>query len=485
MTVLALLWLLAAVVVRAQVAAEDNLAAGVAESAASNNGSTAQQYILLYPGYTSTQLQEKCQALNCIRIFQGVVQGIVVNIDPAAATTLSAEDPALQGLTPNVQVTVSQAAPAPEPQAAAEAPPGVAPPPGVQPYYVRPVPYWLNRISQASLPLNNMSYSPLNNCTGVRMYMLDSGVRSTHMEFRVAGNPLYTRILPGYTVSSIRSRNSSQSGSSSINFQDQSDCNGHGTHVASLAGGLYSGVCNGANLVPVRAIDCSGAADIVSIVEALDWIVEDAANYTDTPIVINMSVGTEQVNDVLQSAVNNTVSMFNLSIVAAAGNSGTDSCVNTPARSVYVVTVSASNITDGRPSYSNFGRCTSVYAPGDHILAAGFACDTCGAVLSGTSMATPIVSGISAMYMAENAMQGVKTTWGMVVDFINAAYYRNPATNIRIAQLPPLGKSIADRGDCSTFLNQIVPYCNANPGAGNVAPALGPTASNYQAKLNR
>lgn len=449
----------------------------VAEEGAATNGSqtTDSQYILLYPGFTASQLQEKCVALSCSRIFQGVIQGIVVSIDPASASSLSVNDPQLAGLTPNIQVTLNQLSPeTPAPEAEAESAPSPE-----RPYYDRPLPWWLDRLDQAALPLDGQ-FNKLNNCSGMRIYVLDSGIRSTHMEFRVAGNPLFTRVLPGYTVSSLRARNSS----STINFQDQSDCCGHGTHVSSLAAGLYSGVCTEANIVPVRALDCGGQADIISLVEALDWITEDRANYTDIPVIINMSVGTEVVNDVLQAAVNNTVNLFNISIVAAAGNAGSDSCVNTPGRSVYVVTVGASNITDGRPYYSNFGRCVSLYAPGDHITAAGYTCDTCPLVLSGTSMATPLVTGVAAMFQAAETQIGPMPTWPMVIDFFNAAYYRNPNTNLRIVQLPPLGRTIAGRGDCSTFLSQIVPYCSAHPdGLDPPAPAQGPTAANLQAKL--
>lgn len=443
MNVVVLLWL-ALGLVAGQAGVEDALAPGVSEEAASGAAnSTSSTYVLLYPGFTLAQLQAKCQTLQCSKIITVPIQGLVVDIDPAAASSLSVDDPTLGALTPNIPVSLFQ-------ESAAEAPSEEAPPPNIKPYWQRPTPYWLDRLDQAQLPLDGV-YAPMNTCPGTRIYILDSGVRSTHMEFRVAGNPLLTRVLPGYTVQSISSRispNASGLGSASSG----TDTLGHGTHVASLAAGLYSGVCTSANIVPVRAVAGDGSADTTDLLEALGWIVNDVKNHTGVPCVINMSVGTTTVNDVLQAAVNNTVSTYGIPIIAAAGNSGVDTCTNTPARSVFVITMSASNKTDGRPSYSNFGRCTTAYAPGDQITAAGNLCDTCSQTLSGTSMAAPIGSGIAAMY---GSMSPTTFTWYSLTDFFNAAYARNPTTFIRVVQTPPLGRVLSNEGTCLSLLNEL------------------------------
>lgn len=127
----------------------------------------------------------------------------------------------------------------------------------------------------------------------------------------------------------------------------------HGTATASLAGGRTVGSAPNATLHAIRAIGCDGQAQIADIIGGINWVALNAKR----PAVISMSVGTESISQPLQLAVNNTVSLYNLSIVAAAGNAGTDSCMNTPSRSVYVTSVGATDINDKIAAFSNNGKC--------------------------------------------------------------------------------------------------------------------------------
>ena len=120
------------------------------------------------------------------------------------------------------------------------------------------------------------------------------------------------------------------------------DCNGHGTATASLAAGRTVGTSPNATLHAIRAIGCDGSAQIADIIGGINWVALNA----QLPAVISMSVGTEMISQPLQLAVNNTVSLYNLSIVAAAGNAATDSCMKTPSCSVYVTSVGATDIND-------------------------------------------------------------------------------------------------------------------------------------------
>jgi len=144
------------------------------------------------------------------------------------------------------------------------------------------------------------------------------------------------------------------------------DCDGHGTATASLAGGRTLGTAPNATLHAIRACNCSGQAQIGDIIGALNYVALNAIR----PVVISMSVGTTGISDSLQLAGNNIVSLYNLRIVASAGNDGTDSRTTTPARSVYVDAIAASDVNDNRPLFSNHGKCVNAYAPGEDVMVA-------------------------------------------------------------------------------------------------------------------
>ena len=182
----------------------------------------------------------------------------------------------------------------------------------------------LDRINQIALPLDGYYESYLTG-VGTHIYLVDTGIQSNHSEFLDA-NGASTRLVTGEW--SFDGTNNTE------------DCNGHGTATASLTGSRTVGTSPNATLHAIRAIGCDGTANIADITAAINYGAFNAIR----PAEISMSFGSPSIRDALQTAVNNTVTMFSLSAVAAAGNDATDSCMNTPSRSVYVQSVGATTI---------------------------------------------------------------------------------------------------------------------------------------------
>ncbi len=248
-------------------------------------------------------------------------------------------------------------------------------------------PTWgLDRIDQTLLPLSG-SYTNPNTGSGVKAYIVDTGVLTTHSEF--AG-----RIASGFTA---------VSDANGVN-----DCNGHGTHVAGTVAGATYGVAKLATVVPVRVLDCAGSGYLSSVISGLDWI--GTNHLVGSPAVVNMSLG-GGASSTLDSAVEALVAK-GITVVVAAGNSAADACTSSPARTPGALTIAASNSTDGFASFSNFGSCVDLIAPGVSITSAWIGSSTATAQISGTSMASPHVAGLvaSAMtagYLAPNQVEFV------------------------------------------------------------------------------
>ncbi len=241
----------------------------------------------------------------------------------------------------------------------------------------QPQPGWgLDRIDQRALPLSS-TYSYAASGAGVSAYVIDTGVYAAHNDFggRVAAG--WTAVNDGLGTG---------------------DCNGHGTHVAGTIAGATYGVAKAATIVPVRVLDCSGSGYNSDVIAGLDWI--EAHHTAGTPAVVNMSLGgpaSSMVDSAVQSVINDGVT-----VVVAAGNSADDACSSSPARVAGALTVAASDSSDRQASFSNFGSCVDLYAPGVAITSASYTSPTASATMSGTSMATPHVAGAVAVLLSQS-----------------------------------------------------------------------------------
>jgi subtilisin family serine protease len=236
----------------------------------------------------------------------------------------------------------------------------------------------LDRIDQASLPLST-TYTYTGTGSGVVAYIIDTGIRTTHAE--VAGRA--TRGFDAFT-----------------DGQAGNDCNGHGTHVAGTVGGTTYGVAKGVALVAVRVLDCGGSGSNSGVIKGMDWVATDAAKNTATRAVANMSLGggfSQATNDAIAR-----LTAANVFVAVAAGNSSQDACRSSPASAPSATTVAASTRDDARASYSNWGSCVDLYAPGSGITSAWYQSDAQLNTISGTSMASPHVAGVGALYRAAN-----------------------------------------------------------------------------------
>jgi subtilisin family serine protease len=234
-----------------------------------------------------------------------------------------------------------------------------------------PATWGLDRIDQRDLPLNN-TYNYDQTGQGVQAYIIDTGIRASHQEF--AG-----RIGNGFT--SVNDGNGTN------------DCHGHGTHVAGTTGGTTYGVAKQVTLHAVRVLSCAGSGSNSGVIAGVDWVTQNHVK----PAVANMSLG-GGISTALDQAVANSISA-GVSYAIAAGNSSANACNFSPARVPSANTVGATTSTDARSSFSNFGTCVDIFAPGSGITSAWSTGDTATNTISGTSMASPHVAGALALYL--------------------------------------------------------------------------------------
>jgi subtilisin family serine protease len=232
----------------------------------------------------------------------------------------------------------------------------------------------LDRMDQRALPLTN-SYTYNSTGTGIRAYVVDTGILANHNDFGGRVESGFTSISDGL---------------------GSTDCNGHGTHVAGTIGGSTWGVAKGVTLVPVRVLDCAGSGSLSTVIAGLDWVIANGRK----PAVVNMSLG-GGASSSLDSAVATTTAN-GYAVVVAAGNSNVDACTSSPARETSALTVGATTNSDVRASYSNYGACLDLFAPGSAITSAWYTSATATSTISGTSMAAPHVTGVAAITLAAN-----------------------------------------------------------------------------------
>ncbi len=238
--------------------------------------------------------------------------------------------------------------------------------------------YALDRIDQRSLPLDGLFHFEYDGAN-VDIYVLDSGVRASHAEF--AG-----RVVAGQNFADDQA------------FDDVTDCQGHGTHVSSLAMGTRFGVAKKATLIPIRIYDCSNTGSLSQALLGIDYALRAMRARSGRRSVVSMSFGGE--NSPTLDAALLRLEDLGASVVAAAGNDGNDACSVSPANGRGVIAVGSVGIADIFSEFSNTGPCVSLSAPGENVVGADFQSDDGVRVMSGTSMSTPIVAGAVATYFS-------------------------------------------------------------------------------------
>src|SRR5258706_15191946 len=248
----------------------------------------------------------------------------------------------------------------------------------------------LDRIDQRSLPLDGL-YGYTASGLGVKAYIIDTGIRKTHSEFG-------GRAIDGYTAIS--------------DGNGTNDCNGHGPDVSGTVGGATYGVAKSVTLVAVRVLDCTGSGSNSGVIAGVDWVTSN--HVAGAPATANMSLG-GGLSSALDTAVRNSIA-DGVTYAVASGNSNTDACTSSPADVSEAITVNASTSTDARASFSNYGSCTDIFAPGLNITSAWYTSDTATNTISGTSMATPHVTGVAALYLETNKTASPSTVWAAIRD---------------------------------------------------------------------
>ncbi|MFI0354502.1 S8 family peptidase [Actinomadura sp. 9N407] len=232
-------------------------------------------------------------------------------------------------------------------------------------------PSWgIDRIDQTNRPLSR-SYTYTATGSGVTAYIIDTGIATSHSDFGGRASNVFD----------------------SFGGNGQ-DCNGHGTHVAGTVGGNAYGVAKGVSLRGVRVLNCQGSGSFSGIIAGMNWV----ANNHTKPAVANMSLGGGYSSSV-NSATNNLASS-GVFVAVAAGNDNRNACNYSPASAANGTAVAASTSTDAKASYSNYGNCVDLYAPGSSITSTWLNGGT--NTINGTSMASPHVAGVGALYKDAN-----------------------------------------------------------------------------------
>ena len=312
---------------------------------------TADRYLVKFAPGTDADAQAMTLAglgINVVQVYRKVFSGVAIVADASVVDQLWS-DPSVARIEPDRLMSYS-AVDQPNP------------------------PWGLDRIDQRSLPVSK-TYTYSSTGAGVKAYVIDSGIFAGHVDFGGRVRSGFTTVLDG---------------------RGTDDCFGHGTHVAGILGGQTYGVAKGVSLIAVRVLDCSGVTTESQLINGIDWVIAD--HQSGVPAVANISIGGPP-SVLIDSAVQ---ALFDdgVSVSIAAGNSGLSACGGSPGRVPSALTVAASNPADARPSFSNWGPCVDLFAPGFSILSAAIGSPTASAIQTGTSMSAPHVAGAAALLLS-------------------------------------------------------------------------------------
>lgn len=256
-----------------------------------------------------------------------------------------------------------------------------------------PVPSWgIDRVDQTNPPALNNTYTWNYDGAGTNVYIFDTGIRRTHTDFGLRAS-----FVPAGANGNVQG-NFVPDGQT-----DATDCHGHGTHVAGTAAGATYGIAKGAAIWAARVVNCQGGGDVSYAIAAVDWCTANCLR----PAVVNMSLGYGNVQS-MRDAVGRSVDA-GVNYAVAAGNGDflgrpQDACLQSPAGQLKANTVGSTTSADNESSFSNYGACVDILAPGSSIVSASYSSDGGSASMSGTSMASPHVAGAIAIYLQENPM---------------------------------------------------------------------------------
>ncbi|MFJ8961805.1 S8 family peptidase [Lentzea sp. NPDC102401] len=296
-------------------------------------------------------------------------------------------------------------------------------------------PSWgLDRVDQASLPLDS-KYSYSTGASNVTAYVIDTGINYNHADFGGRASFGFDAFTDG---------------------QNGKDCQGHGTHVSGTVGGATYGVAKEVKLKAVRVLNCAGGGSVATEAAGVDWVTANAV----LPAVANMSLYTGTANEpsrVLDDAVRASIGR-GVTYVVAAGNFNDDSCKYSPQRVTETINVMAAARTDARASFSSFGTCSDLFAPGQDIVSASYNNNTGSATMSGTSMASPHVAGAAALYLADNPAKTPAEVHAAILAQATPNKITNPGTGsanllLRTNTGGVPGVSVTNPGNQTTALN--------------------------------
>jgi subtilisin family serine protease len=305
----------------------------------------------------------------------------------------------------------------------------------------------IDRIDQANLPLNGTyTYTPTG--AGVRAYIIDTGINTSHTNFGGRASIAWDGIGDG-----------------------NQDCNGHGSHVAGTVGSATYGVAKGVTLIGVRVFGCGSSGSNSTIVAGINWVAANAVK----PAVANMSLG-GPASTTTDAAVNGLINAGVVAVVAA-GNDGLNACNYSPARVANAITVGSTTNTDARSSFSNYGTCVDVFAPGSNILSTWMGSTSATNTISGTSMASPHVAGVAALYLQGNTT----ATPATVANAITSTATLNKVTSAGTGSPNRLLFSLLTGGTTPPPGNSFT-YTGTLSGTG--ASAIQPNGTYYQSTVS-